>query len=70
MSYLEGTDGAPSALRTRLELASKEKLIEVILRLAADSEESAARIDYSLIRAKPSKFCSDVSAPLAMENVL
>jgi hypothetical protein len=32
--------------RTRLELAAKEKLIEVILRLAADSEESAARIDY------------------------
>jgi hypothetical protein len=46
MSYLEETDRAQSALRTRLELAAKEKLIEVILRLAADSEESAARIDY------------------------
>ena len=46
MNYLEGIDGAPSTLRTRLELASKEKLIEVILRLATDSEESAARIDY------------------------
>ena len=39
---------APTCLfeRLRLELAAKEKLIEVILRLAADSEESAARIDY------------------------
>jgi hypothetical protein len=46
MSYLEETDCAPSALRTRLELATKEKLIELIVRLAADSEESAARIDY------------------------
>ncbi len=33
-------------LRTRLEIASKEKLIELIERLAADSEESAARINY------------------------
>jgi hypothetical protein len=46
MSYLEETDRAQSALRTRLELPAKEKLIEVIMRLAADSEESAARIDY------------------------
>ena len=47
MSYVEETDRAQSALRARLELAAKEKLIEVILRLAADSEESAARIDLS-----------------------
>ena len=46
MSYLEETDRAQSPLRARLELAAKEKLVEVILRLAADSEESAARIDY------------------------
>jgi hypothetical protein len=44
MSDIEETDRAQSALRTRLELAAKEKLIEVIVRLAADSEESAARI--------------------------
>ena len=46
MSHLEETDGAQSALRARLELTSKEKLIEVIERLAADSEQNAARINY------------------------
>ncbi len=46
MSHPEETVRAQSALRTRLELATKEKLIDVLVRLAADSEESAARIDY------------------------
>ena len=46
MSHLEETDLAESVLRKRLELASKEKLIGVIVRLAADSEENAARIEY------------------------
>jgi hypothetical protein len=46
MSHDDATDSAPSGLRARLELASREKLIEVIERLAADSAESAARINY------------------------
>jgi hypothetical protein len=46
MSHDDETDSAPSVLRARLELASREKLIEVIERLAADSAESAARINY------------------------
>jgi hypothetical protein len=46
MSHDDEADSAPSVLRARLELASREKLIEVIERLAADSAESAARINY------------------------
>jgi phage gp46-like protein len=46
MSHDDATDSAPLGLRARLELASREKLIEVIERLAADSAESAARINY------------------------
>jgi hypothetical protein len=43
MSHDDEADSAHSVLRARLELASREKLIEVIERLAADSAESAAR---------------------------
>jgi len=48
VSYLEETEDAQSAIRARLELAFNEKLIEVIERLAADSEQNAARINYHL----------------------
>ena len=43
---LEENQQGPGSIRAKLQSASKEKLIELIERLAADSEKLSARIDY------------------------
>ena len=43
---LEENHQGPAAIRAKLQSASNEKLIDLIERLAADSEKLSARIDY------------------------